>query len=104
MPHEPVAELQAARGIEHTPPRRGSDDPDFALRADSDLAQLAFIRAGFGIGMCQVPLAARDPSLVRVLPDVFSLDLGLWVVMHEDLKTSPRCRAVFDALAQGLSF
>lgn len=77
--------------------------PDFALRADSDLAQLAFIRAGFGIGMCQVPLAAREPSLVRVLPDVFSLDLGLWVVMHEDLKTSPHCRAVFDALAQGLS-
>lgn len=77
--------------------------PNFALRADSDLAQLAFIRAGFGIGMCQVPLAAREPSLVRVLPDVFSLDLGLWVVMHEDLKTSPRCRAVFDALAQGLS-
>ena len=77
--------------------------PDFALRADSDLAQLAFIRAGFGIGMCQVPLGARDPSLVRVLPDAVSLDLGLWVVMHEDLKTSPRCRAVFDALAEGLS-
>lgn len=77
---------------------------DFALRADSDLAQLSCIRAGFGIGVCQVPLAARDPSLVRVLPDVFSLDLGLWVVMHQDLKTSPRCRAVFDALAQGLAF
>lgn len=77
--------------------------PSFALRADSDLAQLAAIRAGFGIGVCQVPIAARSPDLVRVLPDAFSLDLGLWVVMHEDLKSSSRCRAVFDALAEGLA-
>ena len=32
----------------------------FALRADSDLAQLAAIRAGFGIGVCQVGLATRS--------------------------------------------
>ena len=79
------------------------DRPAFALRTDSDLAQLAAIRAGFGIGVCQVPVARRDPDLVRVLADVFSLSLGLWIVMHEDLKTSARCRAVFDALADGLS-
>lgn len=77
---------------------------DFALRADSDLAQLAFIRAGFGIGVCQVPVAERDPALVRVLPDDFAMNLGVWIVMHEDLRTSARCRAVFDALAQGLAF
>jgi len=81
---------------------RGLDPATFALRADSDLAQLAAIRAGFGIGVCQVPLAARDPGLVRVLADVFALDLGTWIVIHEDQKTSPRCRAVFDALVNGL--
>ena len=75
----------------------------FALRADSDLAQLAAIRAGFGIGICQVPVARRDPDLVRVLADAVSVNLGLWVVMHEDLKTSARCRAVFDALVSGLA-
>lgn len=73
----------------------------FALATDSDLAQLAAIRAGFGIGACQVPLARRD-GLVRVLPQAFALDLETWVVMHEDLRASPRCRAVFDALAAGL--
>ena len=31
----------------------------FAFRADSDLAQMAALRAGFGIGVCQVGLAAR---------------------------------------------
>jgi DNA-binding transcriptional LysR family regulator len=74
----------------------------FALRADSDLAQLAAIRCGFGIGGCQIPLGARDPNLVRVLASDFELELGMWIVMHEDLKTSPRCRAVFDALVEGM--
>jgi DNA-binding transcriptional LysR family regulator len=75
----------------------------FALRTDSDVAQLALIRAGAGIGICQVPLAARAPALVRVLPDAFVFPLETWVTMHEDLRASPRCRAVFDALAAGLA-
>ena len=75
----------------------------FALRADSDLAQLAALRAGLGIGVCQVILARRDPDLVRVLAHDFAFDLDLWIVMHEDLRTSARCRIVFDALADGLA-
>ena len=75
----------------------------FALRCDNQVAQLAAIRAGFGIGVCQVGLAARDPDLVRLFPDSFALPLPAWVVMHEDLRSSPRCRAVFDALVAALS-
>jgi DNA-binding transcriptional LysR family regulator len=74
----------------------------FALRADSDLAQLAAIRAGFGIGVCQVPIARREPGLVRLLPNTFALTLGVWVVMHENLRSTPRYRAVFDALVAGM--
>lgn len=75
----------------------------FALRADSDLAQLAVLRAGFGVGACQLAIARRDPELVRVLPRAFAFTLPVWVVMHEDLRSTPRCRAVFDALVAGLS-
>ncbi len=75
----------------------------YALRTDSDLAQLAAVEAGFGIGACQVPLARRIGGLVRVLPELVDLPLGVWVAMHEDLRTTPRCRAVFDALAAGLA-
>lgn len=74
----------------------------FALRADSDLAQLAAIRAGFGIGFCQVGLARRDARLKRVLARRFAVRLDTWVAMHQDLRDSPRCRATFDALAAGL--
>jgi DNA-binding transcriptional LysR family regulator len=74
----------------------------FALRSDSDVAQLALIRAGAGIGACQVPLARREPRLVRVCPKAVTLKLETWVTMHEDLRHSPRCRATFDALVEGL--
>ncbi len=75
----------------------------FSLRTDSDLAQLALIRAGAGIGICQVGLAKRDPALVRLLPRAFSMKLDTWVTMHEDLRSSPRCRVAFDALVEGLA-
>ena len=75
----------------------------FAVRCDSDLAQLALVRAGAGIGVCQVPLAQRAPVLERVLADHFSWPLDTWVAMHEDLRHSASCRVVFEALVQGLS-
>ncbi|WP_160008122.1 LysR family transcriptional regulator [Rhizobium sp. 18055] len=74
----------------------------FDFRADSSLVQLSAIRAGLGIGICQVGLARRNPDLVQLLPNDFRLPLHTWVAMHESLKTAPRCRVTFDALVVGL--
>ena len=76
----------------------------FALRSDSDLALLALIRAGAGLGVCQVPLARRAGAepLVRVLPRQISLWLETWITMHEDLRNRPSCRVTFEALVAGL--
>ena len=74
----------------------------FALRTDNDLAQLAAVRAGFGIGAAQLPIARRDADLVRVLEDQFRYEMEVWVAMHEDLKTSRRMRLMFDWLVEGL--
>jgi DNA-binding transcriptional LysR family regulator len=74
----------------------------FSLRTDSDLAQVAAIRAGYGVGACQVGIARRDPNLERVLPKAFALPLETWLVMHEDLSSSPRVRTLFDHLGRGL--
>jgi DNA-binding transcriptional LysR family regulator len=73
----------------------------FSFRCDSDLGQYAALRAGFGIGLCQVPLARRD-RLVPVLPDSIGLELGIWLVMHRDLKSSRRVRLMFEHLAAHL--
>jgi len=72
------------------------------LKSDSNLAQMAMIRAGCGIGVCQVELARRDPNLVRLFRTEFELPLETFVVMHETMKTTPRCRVTFDALVEGL--
>lgn len=75
---------------------------DVTFRTDSNLAQLAAIRAGIGIGVCQNALARRDKHLVRVLEKEFSMTLDTWVAMHEDLRTSARCMATFTALVAGM--
>jgi DNA-binding transcriptional LysR family regulator len=75
----------------------------FAFRSDSDHAQLAAMRAGFGIAGCQKRIAARDPHLVPVLPDAFRFALEMWLVMHEDLRASRRVRLLYDHLAEALS-
>jgi DNA-binding transcriptional LysR family regulator len=61
------------------------------------------VRAGFGIGVCQVGLARRSADLVRVMAKSFLFKLEVWIVMHSDLRASPRCRVVADALAAGLT-
>lgn len=80
----------------------GFESIHFSFRTNSDIAQLTAIKAGIGIGICQVALGRRDPDLEHVLPAAFDLKLGVWIAMHENLRSTPRCRAVFDALAAGL--
>lgn len=74
----------------------------FALRTDSELVALGALRAGFGIGLCQVGLVCRDASLQRLFPEDVAPRLDIWLAMHEDLRHSPRCRVAFAALAEGL--
>jgi DNA-binding transcriptional LysR family regulator len=74
----------------------------FNFRTDSNVAQLALLRAGVGIGVCQTLIAKQNTNLVRVLADDFSIEMDVWITMHEDLRKSPTCNLVFDRLANGL--
>lgn len=75
----------------------------FAVRTDSHLAQLGAIRAGLGIGICQVALARRGAGLIPVLPGLFAAGLETWIAMHEDLRRVERVRVTFDHLVRALS-
>ncbi len=70
----------------------------WSVRTDSHPAQLAAARAGLGIAVFQERIAARDPNLQRVLPELRLPDLETWVVTHENLRYIPRIAAVFDHL------
>jgi len=76
---------------------------DFGFRCDNDLAQLAALRAGAGVGGCQDMIARRTPDLMPVLANAFQMTLEVWLVMHRDLQTAPRVRLLYDWLAQGLT-
>jgi DNA-binding transcriptional LysR family regulator len=72
----------------------------FVVRTDSHPAQLAAVRAGLGIGVVQRAIGRREPALVQVLPDLALGNLETWIVTHEDLRDTPRVRAVFDHLVE----
>jgi DNA-binding transcriptional LysR family regulator len=76
---------------------------DFAFRTDSDLAQLAALRAGMGIGGCQMGVARREPALVPVLPEVMVFSLDMWLVTHSGLKSNQRVMGLFRFLSEALS-
>lgn len=73
----------------------------FGFRCDNDYGQFAAIRAGFGIGVCQVALGRRE-GLLPVLPGFLEFTLPVWVVMHEDGRSTRRLRLLFDHLVHYL--
>jgi len=75
----------------------------FTFRSDSQLAQLAALRAGFGIGVSQLGIARRDKNLMPVLHSDLMLSMEMWLAMHRDLRTSRRVRLTFDHLATELA-
>jgi DNA-binding transcriptional LysR family regulator len=72
-----------------------------AFRCDSYVGQHAALRAGAGIGTAMFALARRD-GLVRVLPNLPSSEVEVWLVMHEAMRTTRRVRLLFDFLAERL--
>ena len=75
----------------------------FCFRSDSDLAQLAALRAGLGVGGCQVPVARQDPALIRVLPEQFNFSLDMWLLAHDSLRGNQRVMGLYRFLAQELT-
>jgi DNA-binding transcriptional LysR family regulator len=75
----------------------------FSFRSDSAAAQLAAVRAGYGIGGCLIEVARREPDLIRVLAEGFLVKRPVYVVMHESERMTPRLRLTFDYLVTALS-
>lgn len=74
----------------------------FALRTDDLIAYWAAMRAGLGIGFVASFMLRDDPLLVPVLPDLPLPALPVWLVVHREIRTSRRIRAVLDFLAREL--
>ena len=75
---------------------------DFRFRTDNQIVMWQALRAGNGIGFAQAPLAASDPLVETLLPDIRLPDLPVWLAMHRDVRTSLRIRRVADFLHEEL--
>lgn len=78
-----------------------SADWESRIEISSALGQLHAVRASGGIGPLHRFMAAAEPGLVPVLPDV-RISRSYWIVWHESLRNSRRVRAVVDFLDEAV--
>ena len=74
----------------------------FALRTDDMMAYWAAVRAGLGIGFVAEYLLRDDPDVVAVMPDMALPAVPAWLVVHREIRSNRRIRAVMDFLAREL--
>ncbi len=74
-------------------------EPRIAYSTNSTIAQLAAVRAGYGVSMMPRYVHGYYDDLVELLPGTDWRRRELWLVAHTDLRTSARIRLVFDAIA-----
>lgn len=78
-------------------------ETNFRSYADNSVTYWEMVRQGLGIGAIMEEIARETPGMVRVLEDVESFQLPIWLVTHRELRTAPRIRIVFDLLAEVLA-
>ncbi|MEC9282999.1 MAG: LysR family transcriptional regulator [Bdellovibrionota bacterium] len=69
-----------------------------SFRSDNQIALLQLVRNAAGIGAMQRQLAIKENSLIPILEKEVNFPLPVYLVMHEDLKTSRRIRLMYDFL------
>ena len=75
----------------------------FMLRSDDQPHLWELMKAGLGIGFAQLNLVRRTPGMVALPLDLAIPPLPIWLTTHRELFTSHRIRAIYDALAEGLT-
>lgn len=79
-----------------------SIQPDgFAAGSENHIVHWALTCAGLGVGILSARVGEVEPRVQRLLKDYFAPQFPVWLVAAAELRTSPRVRIVFDALAEG---
>ncbi len=75
-------------------------DARVVFRVNTFMGVLDACRAGMGLAVLPCFLADGDRHLTRVREPNRDLDLGLWLLTHEELRHTPRVRAFMDFMGQ----
>jgi DNA-binding transcriptional LysR family regulator len=74
----------------------------FPFLSASQHVQWALVRAGAGVGIMLSEVGDADPSVGRVMRELPGIPIPMWLVSHQDVRTSRRLRVVADLLAEAL--
>ena len=65
-------------------------------------AALTAVKSGVGLGVLPVTLGDNESDLVRLLGPIPNLPSDIYLLIHEDMKETPRVRAFFDFIINEL--
>ncbi|MCA1296724.1 LysR family transcriptional regulator [Stappia indica] len=75
---------------------------DFRLVSSSSVTVWEMVKRGLGVAPMLCDIAERTPGVVRLLPDLATTPVPIWLVTHDALQASPRIRLVLKVLAEEL--
>lgn len=73
-----------------------------AARADSLFALLMAAKSGVGLAAIPIIIGDAEPDLVRLIRPVPDLSTPLYLLMHRDMRNTPRVQAFFDFFIEEL--
>jgi DNA-binding transcriptional LysR family regulator len=88
----------AARWLQSVAP-----DANVIARGSGLPAALTAVKSGVGVGVLPVTLGENDSDLVRLFGPIPNLPSDIYLLIHEDMKETPRVRAFFDFIISELS-
>ncbi len=80
-----------------------ADESWFTVKCDNQVTYWELVRAGCGIGLSIAASAARDARIIRLFAETPLPPMPVWLAVPEALQRTPRVRAVWEALEQGLA-
>jgi DNA-binding transcriptional LysR family regulator len=78
------------------------DRERMVFRSDDLIAQFGAVKASIGIGFIARYLGQTEPALVALLPELPIPLLPMWLVVHREIRSNARIKAVYDFLGHHL--
>lgn len=75
----------------------------FVFRSDHFTGRLNGAVGGWGIALVPVHVALQQPELVRVLADIPFIEVEMWLVARQDVRTTPYLRDAFSTAGDVLN-
>lgn len=78
------------------------DGKDFRLTSDNSVVVWELVKKGLGVSLMMQEIAQRTEGVVELFPDLPPTKVPVWLLSHQELRSSRKIRLVYDLLAEAL--